>query len=572
MFNLLQRLMLIGAIITLILAVQPECELFQPSTFHRTQIERPMLLNVTRNSINERSESSVRYFIPLQNIAANSVEASEFPTRSNAEGAANSPNSRQRAVCFAVGFGEYSLSESGPEDYSSVKETLERNGYQAQPIALAENPTIPSNCAIIVSAGPRYDYPLPVVNALKRFVEQGGRALFMLGPPLDAGSTRIAANQALTDMIADWGVTLHQDQVLDVSGVGSSHELGPEVAFATEYSAHPIVSYMKHSTTVLAIVRSLDTQPMGSANAETIVWTTGNSFSTTELSGKERKIDLSKGVHKPYAVAAAGTYRTSREGRQGRFVVIGSSDWVANYILRFAANRDLFLNMVNWLSAEQGPALQRLSLSQVQQLVSVGTPDGVIAQEVRERGVSIAPTGEVLEDLVRHGAGPRTVSALRGDAELSGREAPSGMRTLKPQGFVNDYAGVLDTGGRRQLEEYCKALERETGAQLAIVTLSNLEGSPIEQVALDLFRNWGIGRKEVDDGVMLLLAVQDRKSRLQIGRGLTQVITDAQAADILSSMSSELRAGRYTEALLRAATSVHNLILERGPMRSLAPP
>ncbi|MDR3738115.1 MAG: TPM domain-containing protein [Terracidiphilus sp.] len=204
-----------------------------------------------------------------------------------------------------------------------------------------------------------------------------------------------------------------------------------------------------------------------------------------------------------------------------------------------------------------------MKFEQVEQLIKVGAPDLTIAEELRSRGVSFRPSESNLEELKRLGAGPRTLGALRGQVDLSGRATPSRIRSLKPQGFVSDYAGVLDVGGRRQLEDYCKALERETGAQLAIVTLSSLEGSPIEQVALDLFRSWGIGRKGFNDGLLLLLAIDDRRSRLEVGHGLTQVVTDAQASGVLTSMRPELRDGRYAEALLRAAAALNLLLRSR---------
>ena len=211
----------------------------------------------------------------------------------------------------------------------------------------------------------------------------------------------------------------------------------------------------------------------------------------------------------------------------------------------------------------QSPFSEPLKFEQVEQLVKVGTPDITIAEELRSRGISFSPSESNLEELKRLGAGPRTLDALRSHVDLGRRATPSGIRSLKPQGFVSDYAGVLDTGGHRQLEDHCKSLARETGAQLAVVTLSSLEGSPIEQVTLDLFRSWGIGRKEFNDGLLLLLAIDDRRSRLEVGRGLTQVVTDAQAANVLASMRPELREKRYAEALLRATAALNLLLHSR---------
>jgi ABC-type uncharacterized transport system involved in gliding motility auxiliary subunit len=259
----------------------------------------------------------------------------------------------EKLACFTTGAGEHSLTDDGAGDYSRAKETLEKNNYKTEAVNLLAKPVIPGECTVLIVAGPHYDYPQPVVDALKTYVEKGGHALFLLDPPLDAGHDRIAANEALTKVLAGWGVTLHKDQVLDTSGAGGLYQLGPEVALADKYETHPIVREMRKSATAFAIARSLEVGTSANTTVEKLVSTTDDSFSTKQLAGTERKIDLAKGEKGSFAVAAAGSYRTGEAGKDGRFVVVGSSDWIANYVLRFAANRDLFLNMVNWLSNDE---------------------------------------------------------------------------------------------------------------------------------------------------------------------------------------------------------------------------
>jgi ABC-type uncharacterized transport system involved in gliding motility auxiliary subunit len=289
--------------------------------------------------------------------------------------------SGERMACFVGGAGEHALAETGAEDYSGVKDALEKNNYKTDTINLLEKPEIPASCTVVVVAGPRYEYPQPVVDALKNYIEKGGRGLFMLDPPLDAGKDKIAANDGLVKVLSGWGVTLNKDQVLDTSGIGGLYGLGPEVALANKYGSHPIVKEMKGSATAFAIVRSLDAKAGPNTSAETIVSTTNNSFATTQLSGKERKVDLSKGERKSFPVAAAGTYRVPATGsevaKEGRFVVVGSSDWAANYVLRFAANRDFFLNIVSWLSNDEDlisirpkePEDRRIQLTRAQMMM-----------------------------------------------------------------------------------------------------------------------------------------------------------------------------------------------------------
>ena len=192
------------------------------------------------------------------------------------------------------------------------------------------------------------------MDTLKKFVEGGGDAVFMLDPPLDSGKDRISENAALLKLTDDLGVTLNKDQVLDTSGVGGLYGLGPEVALASRYETHPIVREMKGTATAFAIARSLTVAgTKDKASAEKLVSSSPNSFATTQLSGKERKIDVTKGKQDSFVMAAAGTYRTGQPNQEGRYVIVGSSDWAANYVLRFAGNRDLFVNMMNWLSNDE---------------------------------------------------------------------------------------------------------------------------------------------------------------------------------------------------------------------------
>src|SRR5436190_21774426 len=92
------------------------------------------------------------------------------------------------------------------------------------------------------------------------------------------------------------------------------------------------------------------------------------------------------------------------------------------------------------------------------------------------------------------------------------------VTTLKPQGYVSDFAKVVDAESRSRIELYGARLEKATGAQIAIVTLDTLEGEPIEDVANDLFRRWGIGQKGQDNGLLVLPVIRDKCIRLEVGR------------------------------------------------------
>ena len=127
---------------------------------------------------------------------------------------------------------------------------------------------------------------------------------------------------------------------------------------------------------------------------------------------------------------------------------------------------------------------------------------------------------------------------------------------LQPQGYVSDFAGVIDASSRARLEQYCAALEKSTGVQMALVTVPTLSGEPVDDVANALFRKWGIGQKGKNDGILLLLSIQDRRSRLELGYGLEPDITDGMAGDTLRAMRPYLREQRYGDAFLEAASDI----------------
>ncbi len=279
-----------------------------------------------------------------------------------------------RTVCFTSGWGERQLDDPSDASYSGLKEVLEKNNYKTETINLAEQTQIPAACSIVVAAGPRRDYPAPVVELFRKHVEGGGSAAFLMEPPLSVDQDSVSENAALSAVLAGWGVTLNKDQIFDISGVGSLYGLGPEVALASRYGTHPISRSLKGIATAFSIARSLEVKPTDKTSVETIVSSSPNSIATTQLSGKTREIDPEKGEKKSFALAAAGSYRTGEANKEGRFLVVGSAEWAANSVLRSGGNRDLFLNAMNWLSSDEDlisirpkePADRRLELSRSQ--------------------------------------------------------------------------------------------------------------------------------------------------------------------------------------------------------------
>jgi uncharacterized protein len=129
-------------------------------------------------------------------------------------------------------------------------------------------------------------------------------------------------------------------------------------------------------------------------------------------------------------------------------------------------------------------------------------------------------------------------------------------RYPRPEGYVSDFAHVIDAGSRAQLEAYCGAVEQAAGAQMAFVTIPSLEGEPIEDVANTIYRAWGVGQKGKNEGILLLLSIGDRRSRLEIGYGLEPILPDGLAGDTLREMRTALRQRDYGDAMMAAAQTI----------------
>jgi uncharacterized protein len=121
---------------------------------------------------------------------------------------------------------------------------------------------------------------------------------------------------------------------------------------------------------------------------------------------------------------------------------------------------------------------------------------------------------------------------------------------LKPQGYVNDFAGVINPETKQELNALCAEVDQKVQAQIAVVTVKSLEGEPIEDFSIDLATRWGIGPKQKDRGVMILLAPNDRRYRFEVGYGLEPILPDGLVGDFGRQARPLLGAGNYSGALL----------------------
>jgi ABC-type uncharacterized transport system involved in gliding motility auxiliary subunit len=258
-----------------------------------------------------------------------------------------------RSVCFVTGSGEHQIDNSERDGFSQFKDLVARDEYQSKSIDLLQKAEVPADCTTLVIAGPTHDYQQPEVDAIKNYVEGGGRAFFMLDPPIQFGASPVGENDALTSLLQSWGVTLNKDMILDLNPVGQLAGLGPQVALVTTYSTQPIVAQMRGSAVGFPLSRSMDIRNGDKTSVEKLFDSSSSSLATGNLNSPEVSVADPRNRKGPLTIAAAGTYNTGKPNSEGRFVVAGSSSWAANRFLGFNGNGDLALNAVNWLSSDE---------------------------------------------------------------------------------------------------------------------------------------------------------------------------------------------------------------------------
>jgi ABC-type uncharacterized transport system involved in gliding motility auxiliary subunit len=299
-----------------------------------------------------RAAGVTKYGTTMVEIGAKKEEAKSLSEEEITGAIIRDLKTKAREVCFITGSGEPQIDDSGRDGFSHLKDALGKDNYTTKAISLLEKPEIPADCTVVIVAGPKSDYLQPAVDALKKYVEGGGRAMFLLDPPLKIGKAT-PDNEALDKILQDWGVSLDKDLLLDTNPVGQLLGAGPQVALVSKYDSHPIVDDMKGTTTGFPLSRSLTIKSTDKTTVQKLFESSESSFATTNLSKPSVDVNDPKNLKGPMTLAAAGSYTTGKENSEGRFVVIGTSLWANNGFLAFNGNSDLAVDAMNWLSSDE---------------------------------------------------------------------------------------------------------------------------------------------------------------------------------------------------------------------------
>jgi len=277
----------------------------------------------------------------------------------------------QRTACFVGSHGQRNLDSSERDGYDRFKKQLGDENFQTQVIPLMQKPEIPSDCTMVVIAGPQDDFLPPETDAIDKYLRGGGRVLAML----DAG----VELPNLTKLVSDWGVTVRNDLVIDENPVAQIFGTEPYMPLIVKYGTSPIVQPLNGRATLFPLSRSFevskDSKP--GVTGDSICDTSADSYDVTDWTPKIKEIQFRPGkdLKGPLSVAVTGTISgAGGDKKEGRFVVLGTSLIAANSFLNFQSDRDFVMNSVDWLSADEDlisirptpPEAQHLTMNEEQ--------------------------------------------------------------------------------------------------------------------------------------------------------------------------------------------------------------
>jgi ABC-type uncharacterized transport system involved in gliding motility auxiliary subunit len=270
-----------------------------------------------------------------------------------------------KKICFVEGHGEKKLSSTSEGDgYGVVDKMLKDENYETKGINLVASNDVPSDCDVLVVAGPKQSLFPQEASAIGKYLENGGKAMLLIDPDTDP---------KLQDVLHAWGIQLGNNTVVDVSGVGRFFQLGPGAPLARSYGSHAITKDFEGTMTFFPMSRSVETTPGSGAMTTDLMKTSEDSWAETEISAGKVAFDEGKDKKGPITLGVAAS---KTEGdKEARLVVIGDSDFAANQFVGVQRNGDLFMNSVNWLAQDEdlisirpkNPADRRVSMTEADQ-------------------------------------------------------------------------------------------------------------------------------------------------------------------------------------------------------------
>ncbi len=260
---------------------------------------------------------------------------------------------RQEKAYLTAGHGEVG---TGPQQrsLSQLRERLQEIDYVLEDtLLLAREGTVPADCSLLIIAGPRTRFFDDEIDAIRRYLERGGALLAMLDPGHPTG---------LEELLAEYGIILGDDFVIDTSGIGSLFGLDYTTPIAASYGEHPITRNHHGVMTFFRLARSVSFEPEGRDGLDGVelVYTSQHSWAETDLrvlaADGQRTVTMDEGEDRPGPVPIAVAVEALHEpdGARARLVVFGDANFATDQYFGYQGNGDLALNATSWLVEDEG--------------------------------------------------------------------------------------------------------------------------------------------------------------------------------------------------------------------------
>ncbi len=263
----------------------------------------------------------------------------------------------RKKIYFTTHHGEKDIDSSERVGMSAARQIIKEKNYEIARVALLDSGRVPSDCAVLVIAGPLTPFLPQEIEMVKKYLKLGG-ALYLL---LDTKSP------AFSEILSEYGITAGNDLVIDASGVGQLFGAGANMPVVMSYADHAITRDFGEFMTAYPEARSLTLAKPAPTGIEATAFaqTSPNSWAEKNpvaAKGEKVKFDAGEDVRGPITLAIAakrsassnlGNDQSGEGARDSRLVVFGDADFATNYLFDFQKNGDLFMNALSWLAEEE---------------------------------------------------------------------------------------------------------------------------------------------------------------------------------------------------------------------------
>lgn len=251
---------------------------------------------------------------------------------------------QSKTACFVTGHGEKSTADTQEHGYSTVSDGLKKEGYDVKDVNLVSSNGVPSDCSLVVDAGPTKPFFPQEEQILTKYLDGGGKALIEVDPDSDP---------KLDDLFSAWNIKVGDNVVIDASGVGRLLGAGPAIPLVADYGDSPITKNLQRQMTFFPLARTVNQADKSKTDPQIVelLKTSEQSFTTPKLASQV-KYDPKTDQTGPLSLGVAASGLSASPN--ARLVVIGDSDFASNSGVNGPGdNSDLFYNTVDWLAQEE---------------------------------------------------------------------------------------------------------------------------------------------------------------------------------------------------------------------------